>query len=174
MNTNGNKRFQETERKIQFAFEALLSEKRFHAITVHDICKEAGISRPSFYAHYEDINDMIMQMEREKGAQIQKILISHERLTIESFEAYFMFLKQNRGFYSAYLETPVASSVAGDLMDTFIHTRNVPKSERTQYQMVFLMAGIRAVAYAWLMQGCETPVNVLAQIVYEQYSDTLD
>ena len=174
MNTNGNKRFQETERKIHLAFEALLSEKRFQAITVHDICQEAGISRPSFYAHYEDINDMIMQMEREKGEQIQKILISHERLTIESFEEYFTFLKQNRGFYSAYLGMPAASSIADDLMDAFIHTRNVPKTERMRYQMVFLMAGIRAVAYTWLTQGCGTPVKALAQIVYKQYSDTLD
>ena len=55
MNISNNKRYIETEARIHLAFEKLLSVKSFNEITVNNICNEAGISRPSFYAHYEDI-----------------------------------------------------------------------------------------------------------------------
>ena len=83
MNTSNNKRYIETEARIHLAFEKLLSVKSFNEITVNNICNEAGISRPSFYAHYEDINDMMNQIELEKSLPIKQMLISADRLTVE-------------------------------------------------------------------------------------------
>ena len=85
MNISNNKRYIETEARIHLAFEKLLSVKSFNEITVNSICNEAGISRPSFYAHYEDINDMMNQIELEKSLPIKQMLISAERLTVDSF-----------------------------------------------------------------------------------------
>ena len=85
MNISNNKRYIETEARIHLAFEKLLSVKSFNEITVNNICNEAGISRPSFYAHYEDINDMMNQIELERGLAIKQMLISADRLTVDSF-----------------------------------------------------------------------------------------
>ena len=98
MNISNNKRYIETEARIHLAFEKLLSVKSFNEITVNNICNEAGISRPSFYAHYEDINDM----------------------------------------------------------------------------MIFLMAGLKSIAYNWLTDGCKTSSHTLAQIAFKQYQSLLD
>lgn len=133
MNTSKNKRYQETEERICQAFTQLLSVKGYSDITVHDICTCAQISRPSFYAHYEDINDMIIQMEQEKGVQIQRLLISEDGLSIRSFEQYFCFLKENRGFYTAYLTASGSRNMTSHLMDTFLHTQNIPPSDRVIY-----------------------------------------
>lgn len=47
-----------TKAKIYDAFLDLLSEKALDKITVKDICTYAGISRSTFYQHYEDINQL--------------------------------------------------------------------------------------------------------------------
>ena len=62
MNMSGNSRYIDTEGKIQCAFMELLGKKSLNAVSVSDICTMAHISRPSFYAHYDDINDLIMHI----------------------------------------------------------------------------------------------------------------
>ena len=75
MNISNNKRYIETEERIHLAFEKLLSVKSFNEITVNSICNEAGISRPSFYAHYEDINDMMNQIELSLSSKVCKLIL---------------------------------------------------------------------------------------------------
>lgn len=132
MNISNNKRYIETEARIHLAFEKLLSVKSFNEITVNNICNEAGISRPSFYAHYEDINDMMNQIELEKSLPIKQMLISADRLTVDSFESYFNYLQNNKSFYVAYLGISTNGTITTDLMNTFIHTVNIAKSEYIQ------------------------------------------
>ena len=163
MNISNNKRYIETEARIHLAFEKLLSVKSFNEITVNNICNEAGISRPSFYAHYEDINDMMNQM-----------LISADRLTVDSFESYFNYLQNNKSFYVAYLDISTNGNITTDLMNTFIHTVNIAKSEHIHYMMIFLMAGLKSIAYNWLTDGCKTSSHTLAQIAFKQYQSLLD
>lgn len=169
MNTSGNKRFQETEKKIYNTFSELLSTKSFNDITVNDICKRAGISRPSFYSHYDDINDLIIQMEQEKGIHIQKILVSDRYLTVDSFKKYLDFIKNNRSFYTAYFSTSNNGIVTNQLMETFIRTHKLTNAENTSYQMNFFMSGLKSVAYKWLIDDCRISVQALAEIIYAQY-----
>ncbi len=169
MNTSKNKRYQETEERICQAFTQLLSVKKHCDITVHDICTSARISRPSFYAHYEDINDMIIRMEQEKGKQIQTLLISNDMLSVCSFEQYFCFLKENRGFYIAYLTASNRGNITNDLMDTFLCTQNIPPTDRVHYQMLFFMAGLKAIAHNWLLDDCKVSIQMISEIAYSQY-----
>lgn len=48
----------ETQMSVVNAFEKLLGEKRIDDITVNAICKEAGISRATFYYHFKDKADI--------------------------------------------------------------------------------------------------------------------
>lgn len=63
MNIQNNSRFQFTEKCIELALEKLVKRKTIDNISVKDICKEAGINRSSFYAHYQDVNDLIIKTE---------------------------------------------------------------------------------------------------------------
>jgi len=61
-------RIKRTRRLIEQAFEQLLTEKGFSAITVQDITERAEINRATFYAHYPDkfalLNESIRQAFR--------------------------------------------------------------------------------------------------------------
>lgn len=47
-----DKRFVRSEKIIREAFLQLMAEQAFKVITVSDICRQAGISRNTFYLHY--------------------------------------------------------------------------------------------------------------------------
>ena len=51
MNQKYNRRFQDTEDRIENVFFTLLSQKPFSKITVRELCEKSGISRTSFYSH---------------------------------------------------------------------------------------------------------------------------
>lgn len=64
MNTKNNQRYKDSEKRIQDALMKLMEHQELEDVTVMDICKEAHINRATFYAHYEDIYDLMFKVER--------------------------------------------------------------------------------------------------------------
>lgn len=58
-----NKRKTQTMNKLNAAFVTLLSQESFETMTVKELIDEAGISRATFYAHFDDKYDFIHRME---------------------------------------------------------------------------------------------------------------
>lgn len=175
MNTSNNRRYQETEQKIKDAFLHLLdSGKRMEQISVQDICRMARISRPSFYTHYEDINEMVLKTEREKAEQIQAILMREAVPTAGIFETYFDYLKDNRSFYMAYFSSG-ENAYSQSLMDAYFREHQTDyqdsgmDAESVKYLMTFFSAGLKAVAYRWLKGGCKETSFAMAAFIHRTY-----
>lgn len=172
MNTSNNRRYQETEHKINRAFFQLLdSGKTIDQIFVQDICQIAHISRPSFYTHYEDINDMIVKIEKEKAKSIRDILISEAIPSGRTLEKYFEYLQENRSFYIAYFSSGDNSHIAKPLMDAYFkqnrnyHEQTGLSGESLKYLMSFFASGLKAVACDWLTGGCRESPAQMASLV---------
>jgi AcrR family transcriptional regulator len=58
----GEKPFMETKRLIKDAFIELLAEKSYSKITVNDITAACGLSRNTFYYHYQDIPSLLEEI----------------------------------------------------------------------------------------------------------------
>jgi len=58
-NTSPDRRRQRTRQAVSHALIALIQEKRYDAITVQDICDRANVGRSTFYAHYQDKDDLL-------------------------------------------------------------------------------------------------------------------
>ena len=59
-------RFIKTEKEIFNALEKLLKDKAFEEIKVSDICSEALINRSTFYDHYEDKYELLLDFINSK------------------------------------------------------------------------------------------------------------
>ena len=55
-----DRRSQRTQRAIHEALMALMQEKRYDDITVQDIIDRADVGRSTFYAHYQDKEDLMV------------------------------------------------------------------------------------------------------------------
>ena len=61
MKTNQtDRRSQRTHKLLNDALLILLSEKRYELITVEDIIRRADVGRSTFYAHYQDKEDLLI------------------------------------------------------------------------------------------------------------------
>lgn len=57
-----DRRQQKTREAIYTAFRALLEKRRYSTITVQDIIDKANIGRSTFYAHFEEKDDLLRTM----------------------------------------------------------------------------------------------------------------
>jgi AcrR family transcriptional regulator len=59
-NLKTDRRSQRTQRTLHEALMALMQEKRYDDITVQDIIDRANVGRSTFYAHYQDKEDLMV------------------------------------------------------------------------------------------------------------------
>jgi AcrR family transcriptional regulator len=58
------------EREIVDAAEALLREKPFRELTVDDLMRRTGLSRPSFYVYFRDRHDLVLKVFEHIGGEL--------------------------------------------------------------------------------------------------------
>jgi AcrR family transcriptional regulator len=58
-NKKEDRRSQRTRRLLHRAIMSLMQEKRYDSITVQDIIDRADVGRSTFYAHYQDKEDLV-------------------------------------------------------------------------------------------------------------------
>jgi len=68
-----NQRIMLTKRLFQESLLKLLKEKSVDEITVKELCMNAGINRSTFYAHYESVRDVMVEIEKKITEEIKKI-----------------------------------------------------------------------------------------------------
>ena len=109
MNTKNNKKFQETEQMICNTFLELLNKKSFSEITITEICREAGITRATFYAHCKDTRELMSRTDAMLSADMASSLWQYNSSHDESwrledcFRQLFDHIKSHRQFYRIYI-----------------------------------------------------------------------
>ena len=63
-----------TKMLIRRAFTDLLRVKPVQSISIKELCEKAGVNRGTFYAHYQSVHDLLVQMEDEMLAEINEVL----------------------------------------------------------------------------------------------------
>ncbi len=175
MNTNFNQRYQSTEDKIQKALFSLLRFRSYNDIAIKEICFEAGINRSSFYAHYTDINDLMIKTEQRLSKSIVNIFNPTQVWDESVFEKLFEFLYASKDFYKAYLTTNELTFMEKNDFMTFIQIVNksnkdscFSSSERI-YHMAFFAGGIKAMSKSWIQTGCKETPKQMAKILSNEY-----
>lgn len=97
-----------TQKMIKLAFAELINEKKeLSKITVTELVKRAGITRSTFYTHYDDIYDVANDYQLETI----ELLISDENILYSKddifnyFNDVFKCLKKNEEIYKMLLSS---------------------------------------------------------------------
>lgn len=183
MNVKNNRLNRETDEKIiRTVYLMMTKEHRpIGKITVREICEKADIHRSTFYAHYEDVYDLVERVERSMSRQLTETFFrkldegAHAR---ECFAELFSFIKEHREFYLYYLSESRKSGVlelAWDMIrDRYSGTDVGPKSfgagsmEDMEYHGAFFLIGMTAVVRMWLKDGCKKEPAELYDLIRRQ------
>lgn len=165
-----------TKMLIRKAFTDQLRQKPIQSITVKALCDAAGINRGTFYAHYNDIYDLLEQVEAEMMQDLEtafKPLLETEtadltqlRITAEIFRC----LRDNADICTVTLGPYGDKSFAQRLIQigrekcVETYTRCFPDATPKQIELyyTFMSAGSIGLLESWLADGMTMTAEELA------------
>ena len=188
MNKNES-RYQSTAILFDEALINLLEKKEIDYITIKEICNKAGFNRSTFYLHYENISDLIVecmeyintkflsQFNKNTNVFINEIedskledlyLIKSEYLT-----PYLTFIKENKNIFKATLFNPDAmqankriNSLEKHVIIPIMKRYDIPE-EKIKYILSFHIHGIVAIVNEWIKSNCKDSIEEIQNIIIE-------
>jgi AcrR family transcriptional regulator len=110
----------------------LMKIKNFEKIKISDICEESLIKRSTFYAHYDDKYELLIDLFEERKLSLLKVFEDNENKAfskeylMELLSILIDHIEENKEIYSAIL----ANNRNGILIDFLIDTIEKDVSER--------------------------------------------
>ena len=177
MNTKNNKRYKINCEKIETAFLTLILNHKYEDITISQICETAKINRSTFYAHYDDINDLTIKIESKFANSFVNIFNNGLRQNHEAFVDMFTFVEKNKYFYKAFLNIPYTTLAEKNskiqAMSTIKDNLNNPQKSDIElyYRANFFGAGIKEICKLWLERDCKETPEQMATFIFNEYTN---
>lgn len=120
-----------TEKWIRKAFAELIAEKKsLDKITVTEIIQRADVTKPTFYYHFSDLNDLVKSIENEMIEELTKTFDEAEKYNNIPIEYYVTvlsdFLKKNEEEYKSLANAIDLNYFIDKLKRIFIQKLNNP------------------------------------------------
>lgn len=183
MNQKRNQGYQRTHRNIRECVYRLLQEKPVEQITIGEICQKVGINRSTFYAHFQDVYEVMELINEELNEELveqyqRKALADQSEgmgpLDLNRRDYMLIHLEHLRKydwFYLMLLRDPsnilMQQSIRAlqkDISDPLLRQVGVDEKDAIYY-FRFVTAGFFAVIQQWLEGGCREEPERIAMII---------
>lgn len=166
-----DRRVRRTERAVRDAFQSLIEEKGYDAVTVQDILDRADVGRSTFYAHYRDKEDLLLKgfddirASLPSGADHGEHLSSGRSDLLGPTLAVFEHVEKYRHTWKPLVRKGGANVVSRALQDTAEqvirdHLRQQfggDDPRRLEPATQFLAGGLMGLLVWWLDSGSPAP-----------------
>ena len=184
MNKSESK-FHNTAMKMDDALIALLERKEFRDISIIDICEKAGVNRSTFYAHYDNLYDLLKETQERAvaeffasfGASISTADFSKMSadelifITPQYLVPYLTFVKKNKRLYEVYNNSnafPLGEMDKQLIEKVFvpIYAKNGVTDKRVvEYMSRYFISGVTAITMEWVKRGCEDDILFICEVI---------
>ncbi|WP_071441238.1 TetR/AcrR family transcriptional regulator [Traorella massiliensis] len=176
MNQKKNKHYQQTHQKIKDTLLEIIYEKK--KVNIAQICRHAGINRTTFYQHYEDIVELIEDVQSSIFKQLIKTYDNEpekiEFMSFRSYEIFALHVKENQHFYKLYFEMNTTFPLKDGLEEMweaiivpYFHDRGIYDEEVMALRFICYQAGFTITLKKWVDQNCHLKIQEVAQILTE-------
>lgn len=167
-----------TKKNLRTAFIRLLDEKTLDKINVSELCRTAGITRKTFYLHYENITiyfegiieDLLDEIESAMKRTTDHRLMKNERLNpkmiyifehiYENKEIYQIIFSENSRFtYYAMIYDRIKKLVRNSMEAIGIEEIN-------EFEMSYQANAILGVIMEWSHNGFQHSVEEMNDILF--------
>ena len=186
MNRSESK-FKNTAEKMDNALLALINEKDFQDINVAEICEKAGVSRSTFYDHYQNTYDLLKETQNmimknfhksfnEAGITFPDISKLDKNdlyfISPKYLVPYLEYVKKNKRIFRTYL-THLATFEPEDAFDDLFKyvlkpvfmRMGVMDNSIMQYMSKFFLSGITAIVNEWVNNDCKDDILFIVEII---------
>ena len=177
-----NIRVRLTKRLLKDALISLMQTMPFDRITVKRLCEEAGINRTTFYLHYHDTEQLLLNAEDDiiKVAKDMIIGPDRSRTSLECISEFLSYVQLNALHFRALLTFKDSEifiqRFSRDViysLKPYLSGLNMPE-EKKDYYLYYVMVGSLAVIREWITSGFRIPTNEMAELLYRMTFDVIN
>lgn len=181
-NRNGMK----SKEAIRKTFLELMKKKKTEQITVSEIVKKADLNRSTFYAHYDDVFDIVNEIQGDVIDELHHIVnhfdinqtTSKDLVVIDEVSSY---LAKNKETFQICINTQDVLPFLEDLIDIFTDALLKNQSMRKineledikKTKIAFIAGGIVFSYIKWFRNKIDITLDDLTIIVKDQISKSL-
>lgn len=157
--------------KLQSALAELLAENAYERLSVALLCRTAGISRSTFYEYYEDLENLLDEIEdeflshipfwdcRDRERDVQGAMLDYVNYARENVEMLEILTKCRR------FTDPLAEQALIEAR-RFNHRRLIEGTEAEESLLVaYTVAGSISLIQEWLFRNPDYPPEKIAKIL---------
>lgn len=167
MKKNTDLRIVKTQKALYNALLELMKDKSFESIKVSDICSLALVNRSTFYAHYEDKYELLVDFIDTLKNSLAEALLKNEnifntreyyiemiRLLLDHMEdkrdVYYSMLLNNRGSITSDI---IIDTVSKDIKKRLQNEPKIKGKVPAEFVSVFYLGAVAGVVIKWLMSS---------------------
>ena len=176
MNVKDNQRTRLSKKMFQNAVLALLEEKGgIEKISVRELCDRAELNRSTFYAHYTEPREVLIEAEEEilseTAEHIRKIGAQMTGGGKEFLFSFLRYIRDNDRIFRVLLVTaadPAFKSrfVQLSLLQLFQHLQVQTDAEKQQYIYSYLLNGSFGVITQWIRSDYAITVSGIVDLLF--------
>lgn len=172
-----DKRSLKTKRAIKDAFIRLMSEKDISHITIKELALTADINRKTFYAHYNDIYDILDDIEDDLTKRVMGIF-SRFDLVENNYNLFLVFeevtaeISHDLSFYKDLFSSTSYSNFLAKMkvlftekLFCFLSKQGNIDPDTLAYSIDFIAAGVISTYQKWFNSDRTIPLETLSHII---------
>lgn len=181
-----DRRITKSKRALRAALIDLMEERGLDDVSVNDLCARADLNRGTFYNHFRDKEDLLVALEDEVMADLDRFQAQMQDLTVRELMGYrvrkqplpflvelFDYLREQGDFLHAVLGPGgdvrfgprLRDAVCTNLVQSILHERyrNDP-SPFVGYYVAFFASAYLGIIQRWIDTGMQESSEEMALI----------
>ena len=161
-----NQRTRLTKLMFRKALAELLAEKHISQISIRELCEKAELNRSTFYLHYQDVYDLLEEIESEIASEADQAV----DFKPENQVRFLKYLKENREYYRLLLTNSdhnfmrrYHEKVLNRLME--IMDLNVSRKKQ-EYILNYALEGSMCIVRKWAENGFMESEQEIADLLF--------
>lgn len=189
MNRSESK-FHNTAVRMQNALMTLLERDDFSKISIMDVCREAGVNRSTFYAHYDNMHGLLQETYSSSIYAFLDECSFGETMDMDDIRnldkddlnfcspkyllPYLAYIKAHRTLYRAFSRNAhnfEVDKVDDELIKTFcvpIYAKHgVTDKKIVVYMQKFFLRGLNAIVDEWVRNDCADDSSFICGVIMD-------
>ena len=176
MNVKDNQRTRLSKKMFQTALLELLEEKGgIEKISVRELCAKAELNRSTFYAHYTEPREVLIEAEEEilseTAEHIRKIGAQTTGGGKDFLASFLRYIRDNDKTFRVLLVTAADPSFKSrfmqiSLLQLFDHLQVTTEPERQQFIYSYVLNGSFGMLTQWIRSEYAVPVPEIVDLLF--------
>ncbi len=177
MYCGNNKTALASQKQIAGAFLNLIKDHKYETISITMICKEADVSRQTFYSIFASKENIITYLLEENHLFSSEGACENGAMSLrEMSREYSAYITESREILTMMAENKVFYMLHDCLYDSFIacncKTAEISK-EQKMFMAEFFAGGLSGIARTYVQLGGEMSAEALDEMIYQLFSGSM-